>query len=107
MPCICYTQATMAQGGLLMLHVCPADPSRGRYVGHAKRNAAYVSCDETAEKQAGTTAEEQDKWVSSCRQQSAGSLKGIQITEVRKGANRFKAAACPDNSRWFAILQLG
>ncbi len=52
-------------------------------------------------------AEEAKKQVSSDWPQSAGSLKGVEITEVRKSANRFKAAACPDNSRWFAILQLG
>jgi len=62
---------------------------------------------DTAKKQAVTAAKEENKQVSSDRQQSTGSLKGVQITEVRKSANRFKAAARPDNSGWFAILQFG
>ncbi|KAA6427897.1 MAG: hypothetical protein FRX49_02559 [Trebouxia sp. A1-2] len=58
-------------------------------------------------KQAATAAKQETRQVSSDRQQSAGSLKGIQISEIRKSADSLKAAACPDNSRGFAILQLG
>lgn len=62
---------------------------------------------DTAGKQAATAAKQETRQVSSDRQQSAGSLKGIQISEIRKSADSLKAAACPDNSRGFAILQLG